>query len=743
MKSLIRQSPILKGIILITFLVGLIFGIIAIGIVYHFGYQQQISEISRQIKLLSESQKQVIANAVWDFDTDSIQLYLDGLLSHPDIKYVKLDLQTEHHSAGNADAIPDSHLHDTFRIGYKSSGVYNHLGILHVYASLDQVKIKAVEGFISAVVSMGVVLLIICILLYTLLYYKFYRHLRHIVTFTNNLDIKNLHEQLRLDRESDEAKRDELSLIVQVINDLRLRLKEGIEESQHLEEDRYILEMAIEQFGDAILITNQNWTVRYANSALLRRSKCTSKDVLGKDLLTFLALPQHVLPYKSILKRIRRGKSWSTHLRRKSGEGPGFIEEDLKITAITPEFQNDLFFMVKIKDVTKELAMEKQLFQAIKMESIGTLAGGIAHDFNNLLSIILGYSDLMHLKHGKDPGIAHDIEQILKASKRAKDLVAQILAFSREAEAEIKPVNLLKVINEVQIMLKASLPSTVQLHLDLDDNCDAVNADESQMHQVIMNLCSNAKQALPRERGEITISLVQLDLYDNFTKSISGLQAGLYNRLTITDTGAGMDEVTKSRIFDPFFTTKKQGQGTGLGLSVVHGIVKKHKGEIFVESQPGIGTSFTIYLPVAESKDVTEDIESHDNLQGEEHILVVDDEEMVGEMTQDSLVCLGYSVTRFGDPLAALKHFTETPHQYDLVITDMTMPDLTGDQLAIKLLAVQPDIPIVLTTGYNENIDEKKAKQLGIADFVNKPVVAKELARIIRRILDSGNKKQQ
>jgi signal transduction histidine kinase/ActR/RegA family two-component response regulator len=381
--------------------------------------------------------------------------------------------------------------------------------------------------------------------------------------------------------------------------------------------------------------------------------------------------------------------------------------------------------------------MEEHLRQAQKMEAIGTLAGGIAHDFNNMLAVILGNAELAsdELK-GDDDGPRHNIEQIMKASRRARDLVKQILAFSRKSERGRTPVDIGRLVRETMTLLRGSLPSTIRIELEAASEAANVLGDEPQVQQVLMNLATNAAHAMRERGGTLTISIGRAVLTDETPRPDSEIDAGQYVTLSVADTGTGMDSDTLKRAFEPFFTTKEVGQGTGMGLSVVYGIVKAHGGTVTAESTPGVGSRFTVYLPAATEVPAAEGEKEARAPGGRERVLLVDDEPLVVEAASVALSRLGYEVTSATGGAEALAVFSAAPERFDVVITDQTMPDVTGMELAGRLLDMRADLPIILFTGYSELVSKEKARAAGVREFLMKPVVTKELAETIRRVLE-------
>ena len=383
--------------------------------------------------------------------------------------------------------------------------------------------------------------------------------------------------------------------------------------------------------------------------------------------------------------------------------------------------------------------LENALRQSQKMEAIGTLAGGIAHDFNNVLTPILGYSELIKNQVPADSEISQNIDQVLKATHRASALVRQILTFSREREHEPTNIEIHIIVKEALKLLRASIPSSIAIKQQIDSHCGTVLADPTQMHQVVMNLCTNAYHAMGETGGTLGVSLQPVSLDEQDLDNKLDLTAGEYIRLEVSDTGTGMEKKVLERIFEPYFSTKAEGKGTGLGLSVVHGIVKNHGGELSVYSEPGKGTTFHIYLPKSSAKGiVTETEESLDltKFSGNESILIVDDEKEIIKIEEKILIKLGYKVTSETDSNRALDLIRSGPEKFDLVITDMTMPNLNGIELARACWKIVPGMPVIICTGYSELLDAEKARETGIDAYITKPVIMQKFASTVRKVLD-------
>ena len=386
-------------------------------------------------------------------------------------------------------------------------------------------------------------------------------------------------------------------------------------------------------------------------------------------------------------------------------------------------------------DITERYQMEKMLRQSQKMEAIGTLAGGIAHDFNNILGVMIGYTDLAKAEMRPEKH-QYYLDQVLRACDRAKNLVTQILAFSRHKEEERNAVLLAPIIREAVRMLRSYLPSTIRILHDISDEPIAIIADSTQIHQVLMNLGANASHAMREKGGILSIHLdIEKELPSGDFQPHEPATCG-YAHLSVSDTGHGIDTAIIGRIFDPFFTTKEAGEGTGLGLSMVYGIVRNHHGVLDVSSEPMKGTTFNIYLPLVENRGISAEVMPEVDSCGNERILLVDDESSLIDVGSMMLKSLGYHVTSKMSGIEALDAFRANPQGFDLVITDTTMPNMTGVDLAVELLRIRPEIPIILCTGYSEIISEEEARNIGIRRFVMKPLSRQDLAKVIREVLE-------
>lgn len=391
-----------------------------------------------------------------------------------------------------------------------------------------------------------------------------------------------------------------------------------------------------------------------------------------------------------------------------------------------------------IFDITEKNKIDKQLSQAQKLQAIGTLSNGIAHDFNNILSAMMGYTELARMKLSEESQIRKDLDKVYNAGKRAVELVKQILSFSRKSDQNVQPIQIGPIIEEVLKLQQASLPAMIKIRSSIQPEV-TVLADPTHIHQVLMNLCTNAGHAMMAEGGvlEVTLDSTLVESQSMYAKT--GLSAGLFMKLQVKDTGTGIPQNIVDRIFDPFFSTKTPGEGTGLGLSIVHSIIKDLGGIIHVTSNPGFGSVFEILVPMETEISEIASLERENALpHGSEHILFVDDEELLVDLGKRLLEKLGYSVTGCTSSMEALTFFRDTPHKFDLVITDETMPKLTGTMLATELHQIRPETPIILCSGLISSIDQDDAAAIGIKAFMLKPILTKKISKIVRQILDGA-----
>jgi len=505
------------------------------------------------------------------------------------------------------------------------------------------------------------------------------------------------------------------------------------------EETRLKLAAAIQAAQEGIAVVERDGALRYVNTAFCAITGYEKIELEGKTLEALAEQDGASPVMRPIIDAVATGEPWSGRMNvpRKDGAGS---QCDLRVSPVKDASGTLTEYVVLIRDITREAELEQQLRESQKLEAVGTLSGGIAHDFNNLLAIIIGNTELALDGTPEDSPGSHQLKRVFTAALRGRDLVKQILAFSRKSAQHAQPLSLMPLITETAKLLRSTISTTIDIRLDLEAEHDTVIADPTQMQQVLLNLTTNAAQAMG-EGGVMTVALREITLDTQNLLPDPDLNTGDYLVLSVADTGEGMDDSVRQRIFEPFFTTKGQGKGSGLGLSVVYGIVKSHGGAITVSSSKGKGSTFRVFLPKAQKRAPVDAAAKPALLPtGSGRILVVDDEELIASMVEQSLSRLGYRVHAETDPQKAVELFSREPGRFDLVITDQAMPRMTGLTLAKRLLQVRPDIPILLCTGYSATVDEKTAKAAGIKGFLMKPLTREQLATTVKETLEAGGK---
>ncbi len=500
------------------------------------------------------------------------------------------------------------------------------------------------------------------------------------------------------------------------------------------EEARIRLAAAIEEAAEGVTVISTTGVVQYVNPAFSRITGYEQVEVVGKNVGILGRLDAEA--YASLMTTVTGGNTWSGRLPGRRKDGTAY-DLEVVMSPVRDASGQIINYAALSRDVTEEIRLEGQFRQIQKLEAIGTLAGGIAHDFNNMLAIIMGNAELALDDLEDMEGPRKNLEHILQAAQRGRDLVKQVLMFSRKTAHEHKPLALTPLLKETWKFLRSSLPTTIEMHAHLRAKPDTVFADPAQMQQVLMNLATNSAYAMREWGGDLTMGLSTVFFGPTDPLPVADMLPGGYVLLTVDDTGVGMTEDVRKRVFEPFFSTKGIGQGTGMGLAVVYGIVKAHNGAITVASTPGKATSFGVYLPLTRVPGTSKNGGAGPLHGGTERILFVDDEGLLASAARMTLERLGYKVTAVTAGTDAWRIFLEDPMRFDLVITDQTMPGMTGTMFAEKILRVRKDMPIILCTGHSDAVSPEKAQTLGIRAFAMKPIVRGELARTIRRVLDA------
>ncbi len=521
--------------------------------------------------------------------------------------------------------------------------------------------------------------------------------------------------------------RDEVFLTV-IVRDATAR--------KRAEEQLVHLGAAIEQATDAIQIEGSDGTVRYVNAAHERLFGRERAQLVGRSRSDSTDNEKRERIYRQVKDNVSRGRVWSGRVGFTKPDG-GRVELDIRATPITDSAGTPAGFVTVYRDITDTARMEEQLRESQKMEAIGTLAGGIAHEFNNILSGIMGYAEVAKDAAAEGERPEEFLDVIIRYCDRAAELTGQILTFSHKSIQDFQPVTLQPVVKEAVKLLRATIPATIDIQQSVDERCGPVIANPTQMHQVLINLCTNAAHAIEQNIGVLSVELSPFTVGEPDAGLYPGLRPGEHVRLTVRDTGCGIEPDILDKVCEPFFTTREAGKGTGMGLAVVKGIVKTHSGVLRIESTPGMGTACSVVLPVVDTAAQARDDQAGDLPAGREHILFVDDELQLVEMAPEFFSSLGYTVTAVQTPAEALERFRRNPHTYDLVITDYTMPNMTGLMLAAELKNIRSDVPVILCSGYND-VESDNASQPGLTRaFVMKPLKRDVMAHTIREVLDT------
>jgi PAS domain S-box-containing protein len=710
----------------------------------YLDYSRDMGAINTALDQIDRSYKQSMVNNLWTSDIEQLRVQLQGILDLPDMQLLRIVKDND--TIISLGVQGDHTVERSYPLNYSFKGKNIELGVLHAYANLDAVYSRLLRKTSLILVTQGVKTFLVSFFLFFLFYLLIGRHLEKLAVYAKGLTLDSLDNSITLERnKKDASPPDELDAVVDAINDMRINLIKDIDARLQVEkalsENEKLLSAVIEGTSDAIFLKDLEGRYLLANEATSLAVGRPKEEIIGKTDSDFFPPESAEVTRAFDAKVIASGKPLTAEEKLATTFGNGYwlinksplFDEDGKITGLIGVSRN----ITDIKQIAEEKReLEEKLHQSQKLEAIGTLAGGIAHDFNNILAAIIGYTEIAQEEAPPGTELQKDLEKVLFSANRAKNLVKQILTFSRQAQIAPAPIKIQPLVSEGLKMLRSSIPSTISITEDLDPKGGTVLVDPTQVHQILMNLCTNAYHAMEETGGTLAVALKTTFIGSDENELSSLVTPGEYLQLSVTDTGKGIGPDIIEKIFDPYFTTKEIDKGTGMGLAIIHGIMKGCGGTVTVKSQLGKGSTFQVYFPVVDMDATPEIVKFEDVPGGKERVLFIDDEELLAEMGKDMLERLGYHVTVRHGGLEALATFQKTPDEFDVVITDQTMPDMTGADLARRMMRLRPDIPIILCTGYSNLIDEHSAKVLGIKKFALKPLTKGVIAKLIREVLD-------
>ncbi len=725
-----------------------------------------VTDLEFDLAQIESSHRNYLSNKTWAMEYDSLESFVNDQVDDRKINFIKIiDTRGSIIAHAGKPLTANSKTHQ-FDLTYYHNDTTVNIGSVFVGGNIPSYKEQIQSRWLDLLFVNGLLVLIIFTTSYLIFYKQVLARLTAIKEFAETDSLENFEKDYFLTIGSGIS--DEITLLSNALIErnqlirkefqkrveaekelidnntaLSLEIEERVIAEQKLEQSQSKFQAIFSSITDAVVFVDTARQISMINPAFTKLFGYSFEEVKGRTTEFFYANKDSYKEQGANRYTETVGSKkpiYENKYRKKNGSV--FAAETLGVPVknANKKLVGYLGIMRDLTDRNKEeeekRSLENRLRQAQKMEAIGTLAGGIAHDFNNILGAILGYAEMA--KDDSEPGstISKDLSEVLEAGNRAKSLVRQILAFSRQDDAERMALQPASIVKETIAMLRPSLPTTIEITHDIDAATGLLFIDPTQLNQILMNLCTNAFHAMEETGGKLDISLKEVALSkDNLTHE-PDVTVGTFIQLSIGDTGTGVTPTVKDKIFDPYFTTKEAGKGTGMGLAMVHGIVKNYGGFISLDSELGKGTVFHVFLPTVKKEALTENKMNDQTPTGKERILFVDDEEILANMGKTMLERLGYHVTVRKSSLEALEIFQNQPDKFDLVITDQTMPGMTGSDLSRRMLQIRPEIPIILCTGYSTIMSEEKAKSMGIKEFAFKPLTKQDIAKLIRKVLD-------
>jgi PAS domain S-box-containing protein len=753
--ALFKKPGLSRRVLLYILLCSSFFTLLSTGVQLYTDFQRDRSDIDHHIDFIRDSYLEPLAVHAYNMDYDQMTLLLAGIFNLNDIVYLEVSepLDDGRQSLATLGTLPEKRtICKEFTLAYPSNpGEGPQHAFLLVAASLNSVYQRLWDKTLVILAANAVKTFVAALCIFVIIQYVITRHLVRLAAYTKGLHMDRPAPPLNLrDGPGLSGSGDELDQLAGAITDLWNRT---VRTGNSLKKSQAHYRLLADNVIDVIWTMDMDQCFTYVSPSVEPLTGFTPEEFMVaplQDRFTPASFEKAITVYRQ-----------GTSLEKKMGKGSVQKNRTLQLEIIRKdgttvwtetrasflrESDGSLAGIIGVtRDISRRRQAETRLQQAQKLEAIGSLAGGIAHDFNNILSAIIGYAQLAMDRVPKDSPVQADLAQVYKAGERAKGLVMQILSFSRQQEQNAAPVQIRPIIKEVLKFLKSTLPASIGIRQALVTGQEKILADPTRIHQVLMNLCTNAAHAMDNTGGTLTVGLDTVTLDPDDVAGHPDLKPGRFLKLTVNDTGHGIEPDILPKIFDPYFTTKEKDKGTGLGLATVHGIIRSYGGVVTVYSEPGRGATFHVYFPVIDDPAGSDPVPAGTGygddaaVRGNAAILFVDDEPAIANLGKQLLRHLGYRVTSLTDPVAALALFKDHPDRFDLVITDLTMPGMKGDRLAGELIKIRPDIRVILCSGFSVQLSEDEAEAAGIKAFVEKPFLKQDLAAVIQQVLGDKN----